>query len=554
VRDIVDENTRLKAELAEQKAALERLHAEREQLLKKVASLLRDVELLRRQLYGRKSEKVSDAQLELALLPVLEALGRLEQGDLSAADDAEEAIAAVRDQLEPAPTPPEKPTKKPARRKLTELDLPVLDVILEPPERLADGGELLEKIGEDVAEHFERKPASMVRVRVVRPKYKAPSPASDGSTSVAVAEVPERPLPKSLAGPGLLAHVLVSKYADHIPLHRQESIFKREGVVLARSTLSGWVQGSVELLRHIVDAMWEDAKRAPVAIADATGVLVQARDECKRCHFYVVVTPQQHVLFRFTKKNDGDSVASLLSGFSRLHVDASAVYHELFRRDPSVVEVGCWAHARRKFFEALSADRDAAMFGIGMIGLLYDAHDAARGGDGVVDAHKRAKAARPLLARLFAWARVEHRFRKDGDPMKTAVGYLVRQRRVLTRFLDDGALRLDTNPAELELRREVVGRKNWLFVGNDGAAEWNTVAVSLIASCQMHGVEPWAYLRDVLTLLPVWSQTRVLELAPKSWVKTREQPETQRLLDELDLLRRAVPHVEEDAADPAPAS
>jgi hypothetical protein len=181
------------------------------------------------------------------------------------------------------------------------------------------------------------------------------------------------------------------------------------------------------------------------------------------------------------------------------------------------------------------------MFGIGMISLLYNAHNAARGTDGVVDAEKRATAARPLLARLFGWARVEHRIRTDGDPMKTAVGYLVCQRRVLTRFLHDGALRLDTIPAELELRREVVGRKNWLFVGNDGAAEWNTEAVSLIARGQMHGVDPWAYLRDVLTLLPVWNRGRVLELAPKSRVQTREQPETQRLLGELDLLRRACP-------------
>jgi transposase len=290
---------------------------------------------------------------------VLQALGRLEQGDLSAASDAEDAIAAVRDQLDdldPAPPPPaKKATKKPTRRKLTKLDLPTFDVVLEPAERLAEGGDLLEKSGEEVAEHFERKPASMVRVRVIRPKYKSPSPTSDGSTKLVVAEVPERPLPSShpfggrtfrnfigrrpmnsSVGPGLLAHVLVSKYADHIPLHRQESIFKREGVVLARSTLCGWVQGSIGLLRHIVEAMWDDAKSAPVAIADATGVLVQARDECKRCHFYVVVTPQQHVLFRFTKKNDGENVAALLKGFSRLHVDASAVYHELVRRDVRV--------------------------------------------------------------------------------------------------------------------------------------------------------------------------------------------------------------------------
>jgi transposase len=548
--DVVEENTRLKAALAE----LERLHAEREQLLQKVAALTRELELLRRQFYGRKSEKVNDAQLELSLLPVLQALGRLEQGDFSAAAAAEQAMAALRDTLDdqtPKPTPTK---KKPTRRHPEALELPVLDVVIEPPEKLADGGEQLVKIGEEVSEYVERKPGSMVRVRVIRPKYKVPSTSTDDKTTVAIAEVPDRPLPKSLAGPGLLAHVLVSKYGDHIPLHRQESIFKREGIQLARSTLCGWVEGSVALLRHIVEAMWDDAKDAPVAIADATGVLVQAREECKRCHFYVVVIPQEHVVFRFTKKNDGDSVAALLAGFKRLHVDASAVYHELFRREPDVVEVGCWAHARRKFFEALSSDRDAAMFGIGMIGLLYDAHNAARGSDGVIDTERRAAAARPFLARLFAWARVEYRLRKDGDPMKTAVGYLLRQRRVLTRFLHDGALRLDTNPAELQLRREVVGRKNWLFVGNDGAALWNTTVVSLIASCQMLGIEPTAYLRDVLTLLPVWNQTRALELSPKHWVKTREKEETQRLLAELDLMRRAVPHVEESAPVPPSVS
>ncbi len=429
----------------------------------------------------------------------------MQAGDVNAAADAEQAMADLRDQLEPEsrdeesttrPSTPQPPKKQPRRRKPDAHDLPVLDVVLdvvlEPPERTAPGGEHLEKIGEDVAEHFERKPASMIRVRVIRPKHKLPSPTSDGATTVAVAAVPERPLPKALAGPGLLAHVLVGKYADHIPLHRQESIFRREGVPLARSTLCGWVQGSVDLLRHVVDAMWDDAKGAPVAIADATGVLVRAQDECKRCHFYVVVVPREHVLFRFTERNDGDAVARILAGFPRLHLDASAAYHELFRSAPDVVEVGCWAHARRKFFEALSTDRDAAMFGIGMIGLLYDAHHGARRDDGRVDVGQRRAAARPLLARLFVWARAEHRSRNAGDPLRTAVGYLLRQRRPLTRFLDDGELRLDTNPAELALRRQVVGRKNWLFIGSDGAAHWNTTVVSLVASCQMHGVEPWA--------------------------------------------------------------
>lgn len=550
IRELVDENEALRAKVAEQATALAQLEAERDQLLSKYARLAHELELLRRQVFGRKSEKVNEAQLQLALLPVLEAMGRLQSGDASAADDAEKALDDLRDRFRPQP-----PKKKPARRKTSELELPIINVLIEPAERNGpDGGQLV-KIGEEVSEHLERKPASMVRVRVIRPKYKRPSSA-DGATEIVVAAAPERPVPKSLAGPGLLAHVLVSKYADHIPLHRQESIFKREGLHLPRSTLGGWVEGTVSLLSRITAAMWDDARRnAPVAIADATGVLVQAKDECRRCHFYVVVVPRQHVLFRFTQKNNGESVAPLLEGFSRLHVDASAVYHELFRQHPDVVEVGCWAHTRRKFFNALDTDRDRALIGIGLIGLLYDAHDAARDpATGVVDSDKRAQAARPILAKLLRWVRAERRRAPANTPIQQALGYVVRQRRGLLRFLGDGELRLDTNPAELELRRQVVGRKNWLFVGSDSAAHWNTTIVSLIASCQMHGLEPWAYLRDVLTLLPVWHQTRVLELAPKYWVKTRKEPETQRLLNEIDLLRRGIPHETEDAAESPPAS
>jgi transposase len=538
IRELIDENEALRAQLAEQAAALQKLQSERDQLLKKYARLAHEVELLRRQLYGKKGEKVSAAQLELALLPVLEAMGRLQAGDATAVDDAEKALAKLRNDV----NAPEKPKRQPKRRKPAELQLPVVEVVLEPAERTAPGGEELEKIGEEVSEFLERRPASMTRVRLVRPKYKQPA-AADGSTPVLVAPMPDRPLPKSLAGPGLLAHVLVSKYADHIPLHRQERIFKREGVPIPRSTLAGWIEGSVLLLRRVTDAMWEDARRdAPVAIADATGVLVQAKVECRRNHFYVVVVPGRHVLFRFLKNNTGAAVAEILQGFKNLQVDASSVYHELYRRNPEVMELGCWAHARRKFFEALSTDEERALLGIGFIGLLYDAHRASQDPEGKVDTAKRARACRPILARFFSWVRAERRRVEPGTPIAKAFGYVVRQRRPLTRFLKDGRIRLDTNPAELELRRQVVGRKNWLFIGSDDAALWNTTTVSLVASCQMHGLEPWAYLRDVLTLLPVWDQTRVIELAPHRWQETEAREKTQRLLHDLDMLRRAGAH------------
>jgi len=301
------------------------------------------------------------------------------------------------------------------------------------------------------------------------------------------------------------------------------------------------VGASSELLTVITNAMWEDAREnAPWVCADATGVLVRAEKKCRRGHFWVVVAARDHVLYRYTPKHNGEVAAELLRGFKgHAHVDACSVYHELFRREPDLVEVGCWAHARRKFFDALPTNRELALIGIGFIGLLYDAQNVARDLDsGKIEAVVRAKHARPVLKKLFAWVKDEIDHHAESAPIRKALSYLKNQRVPLERFLENGEMRLDNNISELELRREVVGRKNWTFCGSDNGATANATITSLVASCQMHGIEPWAYLRDVLTLLPAWSQTRVLQLAPKFWQKTRQQPETQKLLAELSLLGR----------------
>jgi transposase len=564
--DVDTLRARYSALLAEKSALAETIAA----LKKSYERLLFEHELLKRQAFGQKAERVRHHEAQTSLFDLLTALGRLQDGDASAVADAQKAIDEVQDAL--AGRPPKEPKKQAAaphgRRKLELENLPLRRVVLEPPERLAPGGEKLVKIGEEVTKLIDRMPASIVRLEVVRPKYEMPADIDapdDAARSpeapqkalgaplgrapvakrIVIADLPERAIPRAMAEPGLLAHVLVSKFCDHIPLHRQEGIFKREGFKVARSSLGEWVQSSTNLLAHIVEAMWKDAQQnASYSIVDATGVLVQAKEECKKAHFYVVVVPQHHVLFRFTRKNDGPTVAALLEGFrGYIHADAAAVYHEMYRQAlDHVVEAGCWAHARRRFFEALSRDRDRALMGIGFISHLYDAHRATFDEKtGVAHTEKRAALARPILAKLLRWARREFRLVEDGTPIHRALGYLVRQRRALLRFLEDGRIRLDTNPAELALRREVVGRKNWLFCGSDDGARWNTIAVSLIASCQMHDLEPWGYLRDVLTILPSWPQARVLELSPKHWRETAAKAETQELLAELRLLDRATP-------------
>ena len=543
--------TALARERDELKARAERAEHERNEFRKLYLLVTLELERLKRQLFGKKAETVDPAQVQLAFAPVLEALERAQGGGAAEADAVESELEKLRERAEAEVTRRKAQKAPPAphgRRDLSLENLPVENIVIEPPERLIAGGEALVKIGEEVAEHVDRRPASLVRVRVVRPKYKRPEAAAgEGATApaqaapIVIAPLPERPIPRGIAGPGLLAHVLVSKYADHLPLHRQERIFRREGLHLPRSTLCGFVQGSVALLGRIVDAMWEDARaNARWVSIDATGVLVLAKDQCRRNHFWVVVAEREHVLFRFTKTHDGLVPAGLLEGFrGYVLADASSVYHELYRRETAITEVGCWAHARRRAFDALSSDEPRALVLIGFIGLLYDAHLLATDPKtGLTDGARRKADAGPVIDKLYAWVAAERQKVDDDAPIAKAMNYVANHRVHLTRFLDDGLLRLDNNLAELELRREKVGAKNWLYCGSDDGAHWNAVVVSLVASCQLHGIEPWAYLRDALTLLPAWPAKRVLALAPKNWNETRQQPETQKLLASLRLLGR----------------
>ena len=555
----------LGAERDSLRARAERAELERNEFRKLYNLVLLELERMKRQLFGQKAETIDPAQVQLAFGPVLTALEQARAGGEGAAEQVESELAKLRERAQ-AEVARRKADKKPAkphgRRDLSLEGLPVEDIVLEPPERQLPGGDALVKIGEEVSEHIDRRPAALVRVRVIRPKYKVPDAPAEGAGvatpaaiegakpgAIVIADLPDRPIPRSIAGAGLLAFVLVSKFADHLPLHRQEKIFRREGLHLPRSTLCGFVQGAVTLLGRIVDAMWEDAKaNARWICIDATGVLVFALEKCRHAHFWVMVAERQHVLFRFTKTHNGGDPAKLLEGYRGYVIaDASAVYHELYRREPGIIEVGCWAHARRGAFEALSSDEPRALVLIGFIGLLYDAHMLATDPKTkVTDGAKRKADAAPVIDRLYAWIKEEKPKVADETPIGKAMNYIVNHKVPLTRFLDDGMLRLDNNLSELELRREKVGAHNWLYCGSDDGAHWNATAVSLIASCQLHGIEPWAYLRDVLTLLPGWSAKNVLALSPKHWNETRQQPETQQRLAALRLLgRNDVSHVGE---------
>jgi hypothetical protein len=264
--------------------------------------------------------------------------------------------------------------------------------------------------------------------------------------------------------------------------------------------------------------------------ADATGVLVQAPEQCRRGHFWVVVAPKRHVLFEYTRSHDSNAVDSVLAGFEGyLVLDAHVVYDHLFV-DTRVTEVNCWAHARRYFFKAIESEPIRALEALQMINLLFKIERSIATAPRKKREAIRAKHSAPVVERFYSWCDEIWPTLLEESPLYDGVRYARNQRIGLSRFLSDGRLPLDNNISERELRRQAVGRKNWLFVGSDDGAQANAVFTSLLASCRMLGVEPWSYLRDLFCLLPSWPKHRLLELAPVNWHETREREDVQALL------------------------
>lgn len=427
---------------------------------------------------------------------------------------------------------------KPTGRQIRPEDIPRIDIEVLPHEVQREGLDAFERIGEETSEVMERRPASFVLVRTIRPKFVRKDRERGAKTKVHVAPVPELPIPRSVAGPGMLADTLVRRWQDHLPLNRLEGIYQRDGVTVGRSLICGWHDQLAPLVEPLVDAMRADAFKSPYLCTDATGVLVQAKGKCRTSHFWVLVVPNRHVLFEYTKKHDNDAVDDVLAGYEGyLVADAHAVYDHLYA-DGRMTEVNCWAHARRYFFKALTTDPDRAKHALEQIGALFKIERAIATAPRKKRERVRDKNSRPIVNRFFSWCDAHADHVLDGSPIADGIRYARNQREGLSRFLDDGRLPLDNNISERELRRQAVGRKNWLFVGSDGGGKVNALFTSLLASCRMIGVEPWAYMRDILCLLPRWPVHRVLELAPVNWLETREREDVQALL-EADIYRAA---------------
>ena len=491
------------------------------ELLATVAELRRTVEAqqgridaLTRRIYGRKSERVATEPNAPAATA----------GDAPVPPDPP-ATAAARRGHGRRPRPEHLPRQR-VEHDLAEVEKPCPCC-----------GRRRQRIGTESSEQLDSRPASLFVVEHVRHTYACPTcsrardPIDGAAPTIHTAPRPPCPIGKGLPGPGLLAHVVTSKYADHLPLFRLEGILARHAVALDRSTLGGWVRACAVLLEPLVCRMAARVRASKVIQTDDTPVpLLRGRGKTGTAHLWAYLGDAQnpYTVFDFTPTHAGAGPKAWLGDYAGfVQADALKQYDPLFDRPPPApTEVGCWAHARRKFHDARAGDAARSHEALARIRSLYEIEAEARSLDEAGRLALRQARSRPDLDALFAWMTEERPKVLPKSPLGGAIGYALGNRVALSRYTETGFLAIDNNACERALRGIAVGRGNWTFVGSASGGETAAVLYSVVASCRRLDLDPWAYLRDVLTQLPSIPAERLDELLPDHWAREHDTPTT----------------------------
>src|SRR3989475_150524 len=486
--------------------------AQHEQLLSKEEQLAsRDEEIerlklliakLRRMQFGRKSEKL-DWQIEQLELK-LDELQASRAQQLAAPMAASVVNRAAKRGRQPLPAHLPRETHR----------------VLPQQEACPDCGGALKPLGEDVSEMLEYVPEHFKVIRQVRPKL-----ACACCDKIVQAAAPSRPIERGMAGPGLLAHVLVSKYADHLPLYRQAEIYARDGVELDRSTLADWVGGTAQLLEPLVEALRRYAIAAGKLHADDTPVPVLApgNGKTKTGRLWTYVRDDRPtgdqaapaVWFAYSPDRKGEHPERHLRKFcGTLQADAYAGFNQLYENG-RIQEAACWAHVRRKFYDLQQAHTSlVATEALVRIGALYTIEKEIRGRPPEERRQVRQARSKPLLASLRQWFEATLLKLSRKSDTTVAIRYALSRWDALARYCDDGHIEIDNNAAERALRAVALGRKNYLFAGSDSGGERAAAIYTLIGTAKLNGLDPEAYLREVLTRIADHPISRISELLP----------------------------------------
>jgi len=489
-------------DLAEQ---LDRAFAEQH----KYQSLLREWLEAQR---NRKSEQLSKEQLAL-----FEAAWRAQNAEkASDADEDDDVDDDLPGGQKASGAPGTKRTGRQALARHLTRERIVHD-LSESEKHCTDCGQELRLIAEETSERYDYIPASVHVIQDVCLKYAC-------KCTVKTATKPPQPIEKSTAGASLLAQVIVAKFADHQPLHRQEKMFERHGVQISRKTMGGWMGQCAKLLGPLYQASKKELFGSKVIGTDDTSVKVLDRKlpfaRIGRIWPYVGDSHHPVIVYDYTPTRGRAGPAKFLEGYTGyLQADAYSVYDAFFKPQRGLTEVGCWMHARRYLYKALETDEQRMGPALHLVARLYAVEDRAKGLS--LSAEQRLALRQRISARsLSKLHQYLLKLREEvlpKSPSGAAVRYLLNQWEALTRFLEDGELEIDNGATERANRDIALGRGNWTFFGSDQGGKTAAVLRSFIASCKRSGVEPFAWFRDVLSRIPEHSIQRLHELQPHNW-------------------------------------
>ena len=472
-----------------------------DELLAENIQLKQELADIKRLIFGQKRERFipgnSDHQLSFGL------------GGL-------EPLAGYKESTEQITYQRKKKTTKytPHSRQELPAHLPRKEIIIEPEEST----EGLKKIGEEITEELEFEPGNLFVIRYIRPKY-----AKGESEGVIIGDLPSRPIDKGIPGPGLLSHIFISKFVDHLPLYRQRQQFKRQGVDLSASTLDNWVTSGYDLLFPLYELQRERIIKKEYLMADETPI--QVLDKLKkgkthRGYFWVYHDPLgKEILFDYQYTRGRAGPFEILKNFNGfLQTDGYNVYDEIGQWE-FIALLGCMAHARRYFDKSLSNDKKRSEYMLSQIQELYKIEAFAR------DNHfsheerynLRQRESVPMLDEIKAWLDTEALQVLPKSTLGKAIGYMLGRWKYLKRYVDDGRFEIDNNLVENAIRPVALGRKNYLFAGSHNGAKRAALIYTLVANAKLQGLEPFAYMRDVLTQIADYPYKDLADLLPVNW-------------------------------------
>lgn len=555
--DTADERVAaLERALKESEAANAKLRSQLERVREAYQLQRQELELLRRRIFIAKAERIDTKQLQMQF-------------------DAKEAeVEALKKTLDDsaADTPeinnnnnngsnnarPKRSTKPRGRRDLSDADLPVIRCeVLDPEfEDLVRQGDAV-RVGSDTTYKLAWERGGLRKVAIERATYRLRT--KDNRTIFSRAELPPQAFDRCLAAPSLLAYIVHAKLGMGLPLYRLERDMGRSLLELCRGTMSRWLENAGATLgATIIEAARREALANAFCIStDATGILVQPeplpsgqRQPCARGHFFVQIADRDHVFFEYTAKEDGKSVAEMFAGFrGYVQADAKSVFNILYQPiaknddddevQGGMTEVGCFAHCRRKFWEAaVILKHKVAQEGLYRISRIYEVDGKWRGQPVDEITVNRREHLRPMVEDFFRWVQDQYVLEKPRRGLlRKALGYAARHEAALKRFLDDGRLNIDNNASERGLKDIAIGRKAWLFIGSDDHGVATGHLLSMIASARLHDLDPEQYLRDIFRVLGHWPRDRYIELSAKYWSRTRARLDPCQLAAEVGHLK-----------------